>query len=77
MNYSWLNQQRENGQKLIQNFLEWKLRNVVSKNDLSQTSEILSFMNRKNKFMNSINLHNKPKNMGKKVKYEFGNSLGL
>ena len=77
MNYSWLNQQRENGQKLIQNSLKQKLRNVVPKNDLSQTSEILSFMNRKNKFMNSINLHNKPRNMSRKVKYEFGNSSGL
>ena len=77
MNYSWLNQQRENGQKLIQNSLEQKLRNVVPQNDLSQTSEILSFMNRKNKFMNSINLHNKPRNMSKKIKYEFGNSSGL
>ena len=34
-------------------------------------------MNRKNKFMNSTNLHNKPKNLSKKVKYEFGNSSGL
>ena len=31
MNYSWFNQQGENGQKLIQNALEWKLRNVVRK----------------------------------------------
>ena len=33
-------QQREN----VQNSIEWKLRNVASKNDLSQTPEILSFM---------------------------------
>ena len=77
MNYSWFNQQRENGQKLIQNSLEWKLRNVVRKNDLSQTPEILSFMNKKNKFINLTYLHNKPRNISKKVKSEFGNSSGL
>ena len=42
--YSHHFQQRENVQKLIQNSLEWKLRNVASKNDVSQTPEILSFM---------------------------------
>ena len=46
MNYYWFNQQRENGQKLIQNALEWKLRNVVRKYDLSQTPKTLSFMNK-------------------------------
>ena len=45
MNYYWFNQQRENGQKLIQNALEWKLRNAGRKNDLSQTPKTLSFMN--------------------------------
>ena len=44
MNYSWFNQRRENGQKLMQNSLEWKLRNLARKNDFSQTPEILSFM---------------------------------
>ena len=47
MNYSWFNQQRKNGQKLIQNSLVWKLRNVKHKKDLSQTPKILSFMNKK------------------------------
>ena len=46
MNYSSFNQKRKNGQKLIHNSLEWKLRNLVRKHDLSQTSEILSFMNK-------------------------------
>ena len=55
MNYSWFNQQRENGQKLIQNSLEWKLRNVARKNDLSQTPEILSFMN-KEKHIHKLNI---------------------
>ena len=44
MNYSWFSQRRENGQKLMQNSLEWKLRNLARKNDFSQTPEILSFM---------------------------------
>ena len=73
MNYSWFNQQTENGQKLIQNFLEWKLRNVARENDLSQTPEILSFINKEKQ----IHKHNKPRNINKKVKYEFGNSSGL
>ena len=55
MNYSWFNQQRENGQKLIQNSLEWKLRNVARKNDLSQTPEILSFIN-KEKQIHKLNI---------------------
>ena len=46
MNCSWFNQKRKNGQKLIHNSLEWKLRNLVRKHDLSQTPEILSFMNK-------------------------------
>ena len=55
MNYFWFNQQRENGQKLIQNSLECKLRNVARKNDLSQTPEILSFMN-KEKQIHKLNI---------------------
>ena len=55
MNYSWFNQQGENGQKLIQNALEWKLRNVVRKNDLSQTPKTLSFMN-KEKQIHKLNI---------------------
>ena len=55
MNYYWFNQQRENGQKLIQNALEWKLRNVVRKYDLSQTPKTLSFMN-KEKQIHKLNI---------------------
>ena len=40
MNYSWCNQQRKNGQKLIQISLEWKLRNVVRQMILA---ELLKF----------------------------------
>ena len=50
MNYSWFNRQRENGPKLIQNSLEWKLRNVARKNDLSHTPEFLTFMNKEKQF---------------------------
>ena len=55
MNYYWFNQQRENGQKLIRNALEWKLRNVVRKYDLSQTPKTLSFMN-KEKQIHKLNI---------------------
>ena len=55
MNYSWFNQQRKNGQKLVQNSLVWKLRNIINKNDLSQTSEILRFMN-KEKQIHKLNI---------------------
>ena len=55
MNYYWFNEQRENGQKLIQNALEWKHRNVVCKNDLSQTPKTLSFMN-KEKQIHKLNI---------------------
>ena len=55
MNYSWFNQQRKNGQKLVQNSLVWKLRNMINKNDLSQTSEILRFMN-KEKQIHKLNI---------------------
>ena len=50
MNYSWFNQQGENGQKLIQNALEWKLRNVVRKMILAK-----SFMN-KEKQIHKLNI---------------------
>ena len=46
MNYYWFNQQRKNGQKLIENSLEWKLRDVKHEKDLSQTPKILGFMNK-------------------------------
>ena len=55
MNYSWFNQQRKNGQQLVQNSLVWKLRNIINKNDLSQTSEILRFMN-KEKQIHKLNI---------------------
>ena len=55
MNYSWFNRQRENGPKLIQNSLEWKLRNVARKNDLSHTPEFLTFMN-KEKQIHKLNV---------------------
>ena len=55
MNYYWFDQQRENGQKLIQNALESKHRNVVRKNDLSQTPKTLSFMN-KEKQIHKLNI---------------------
>ena len=55
MNYYWFNEQRENGQKLIQNALEWKHRKVVCKNDLSQTPKTLSFMN-KEKQIHKLNI---------------------
>ena len=55
MNYSWFNQQRKNGQKLIQNSLEWKLQNVKHKKGLSQTPKILGFMN-KEKIIHKLNI---------------------
>ena len=55
MNYYWFNQQRKNGQKLIENSLEWKLRDVKHKKDLSQTPKILSFMN-KEKIIHKLNI---------------------
>ena len=41
--------------KLIQNSIEWKLRNVARKNYLNQTPEILSFMN-KEKQIHKLNI---------------------
>ena len=55
MNYYWFNQQRKNGQKLIENSLEWKLRHVKHKKDLSQTPKILGFMN-KEKIIHKLNI---------------------
>ena len=54
MNYSWFNQQSKNGQKLIQNALEWKRRNVVR----SQTPKTISFMN-KEKQIYKLNIPSK------------------
>ena len=55
MNYYWFNQQRKNGQKLIENSLEWKLRDVKHEKDLSQTPKILGFMN-KEKIIHKLNI---------------------
>ena len=46
---------KEDSDAGVQNSLEWKLRNVINKNDLSQTSEILRFMN-KEKQIHKLNI---------------------
>ena len=50
VNYSWFTQQKENGRKLIEKALEWKLRNVVRKMILAK-----SFMN-KEKQIHKLNI---------------------